>query len=170
MKKSKLFAAAFIAIGAMQVHAATTDWGPHDTVEFGDHKVLTPTSFEDTFGFSVTGGTSLSATAVSNNLGNAFNIDGGTVKLYEVAAGPDLLIGSFSFDGTTGSTSHSFDALASGDYYYLVSGDATGAAGGWYSVSSAIAAPVPEPHVTGLMLAGLGALGMLARRRCPKDL
>jgi hypothetical protein len=46
---------------------------------------------------------------------------------------------------------------------------ASGVVGGWYSLASAIAAPVPEPHVASLMLAGLGALGMLVRRRSRKE-
>ncbi|HJV61148.1 MAG TPA: FxDxF family PEP-CTERM protein [Albitalea sp.] len=170
MKKSKLLAAAAIALGTLQAHAVTTDWSSHDSIEFGDHKVLASGSFEDTFGFSLADTTTLSATAVSNNLGRAFNIDGGSVSLYEVAPGDDTLIGSFAFDGTTGSTAHTFNALASGDYYYQVSGNATGMAGGWYSLVSAAGAavtPVPEPHVASLMLAGLGVLGLVARRRQP---
>jgi len=170
MKNTHLIAAATIALGLAQgAHARTTDWGVHDPIEFGDHIILTQRSFEDSFTFSLTDATTfLDATAVSNNLGRAFRITDGLVQLYEVAPGPDTLIGSFSFDGTTGDTSHSFGGLSSGDYYYLVTGNTVGRAGGWYSLTSAIA-PVPEPHVMSLMLAGLGVLGMVALRRRPRD-
>jgi len=164
MKKSKVFAAALLAIGSLQAQAVTTDWGTHDAVEFDDRKVLSEGSFQDTYEFSLEDTTTLSATAVSNNLGRAFNITDGTVQLYEVAAGPDVLVGSFAYDGTTGSTSHTFDSLLGGDYYYLVSGLATGRVGGWYSLASAVTA-VPEPHVASLVLAGLGVLGLVSRRR-----
>jgi hypothetical protein len=169
MKKSKLLVAALIAAGAMQAHAVPTNWGPHDTIEFGDDKLLSTGTFEDAYAFSLADTTTLSASAVSNNLGQAFNIDDGTVRLFEVAPGPDVQVGSFTFDGTTGSTPHTFDSLSAGEYYYLVSGVASGVVGGWYSLASAIAAPVPEPHVASLMLAGLGALGMLVRRRSRKE-
>ena len=167
MKTMKLLAAATIAMGAMQAQAITTSWATHDAIEFGDDKVK-PGIFEDSFEFSLASLSSLMATAVSNNLGQAFNIDDGKVQLYQVAPGPDLLVGSFNFDGTTGSTPNSFNALTAGDYYYLVSGAATGHAGGWYSLSSAVAA-VPEPHTAVLLLAGLGALGVVARRRRPSQ-
>jgi hypothetical protein len=167
MKKIKLLAAAVIALGAMQAQAVTTAWATHDSVEFGDDKVK-PGVFEDSFEFSLTDLSSLMATAVSNNLGQAFNINDGLVQLYRVAPGPDFLVGSFNFNGTTGSTPNSFNALTVGDYYYRVSGAATGNAGGWYSLSSTVAA-VPEPHTAALMLAGLGALGLLVRRRRPRQ-
>src|SRR5213075_1326659 len=108
MKTKKLLAAAVLAMGAMQAQAVTTTWAAHDPIEFGDDKVK-PGTFEDSFEFSLTGLGSLMATAVSNNLGQAFNIDDGKVQLYQVAPGPDLLVGSFNFDGTTGSTPNSFN-------------------------------------------------------------
>ena len=167
MKTKKLIAMAAIAMGAFQAQAIPTSWGTHDPVEFGDDKVKAG-SFEDSFEFSLASLSTLMATAVSNNLGKAFNIDDGTVKLFQVAPGPDLLVGSFNFDGTTGSTPNSFSSLTAGDYYYLVTGLATGSAGGWYSLSSAVT-PVPEPHTAALLLGGLGALAVVARRRRPRQ-
>jgi hypothetical protein len=58
----------------------------------------------------------------------------------------------------------SSDNLAAGDYYVLVSGnlvsDTSASFGG-----AVMLAPVPEPETYGMMLAGLGVLGFLARRR-----
>jgi hypothetical protein len=167
MKRMKLLAVAAIAVSVLQAHAVTTNWGPHDAIEFGDDKV-SPGSFEDRFDFSLASTETLTATAVSNNLGQAFNINAGTVQLYQVAPGPDTLLGAFGFDGTTGSTPNTFSALVSGDYYYLVTGSASGHAGGWYSLASAVT-PVPEPHTAALVLAGLGVLGVVARRRRVAD-
>ena len=57
--------------------------------------------------------------------------------------------------------------LSAGNYYLQVTGNLVGntsaAFGG--AVSMAMAAPVPEPETIGMMLAGLGVLGFLARRR-----
>ena len=53
---------------------------------------------------------------------------------------------------------------AGNDYYFRVAGTVTGWAGGSYSFS-AVAQPIPEPETYALMLAGLGALGYMSRRR-----
>lgn len=58
----------------------------------------------------------------------------------------------------------SADSLATGSYYLQVSGtllsDTSGSFGG-----SVMLNPVPEPETYGMMLAGLGVVGMVARRR-----
>ena len=55
---------------------------------------------------------------------------------------------------------------AGGSYYLNVTGIANGAAGGIYNGAiSVVAVPVPEPETFVMMLAGLGALAFLARRR-----
>ena len=79
----------------------------------------------------------------------------------------------FDFDDTTvsssvipGSNSLSL-ALSSqpaGDYYLVVSGIANGTQGGIYTGAISVTA-VPEPETYAMMLAGLAALGFLARRR-----
>ena len=156
-------AAATVALGALPASAVTTDWGLHDAFEIGADKVPAG-AIDDTFEFSLVDPASLTATAVSNNLGEGFHIESGEVSLYKVEAGPDTLVGSFAFDGTTGSTPHSFASLLSGDYFYRVAGDATGNAGGWYALASAVAA-VPETNIGALMAAGLCVLMLVSRRR-----
>ena len=52
-------------------------------------------------------------------------------------------------------------------YYFKVSGNAAGSAGGAYAFLAS-AAPVPEPQAYLLMLAGLAAVGSIVRRRRPR--
>ncbi|MBA5687597.1 FxDxF family PEP-CTERM protein [Rugamonas apoptosis] len=55
--------------------------------------------------------------------------------------------------------------LAAGNYTLEVDGYVASANGGSYSGNIAVAAAVPEPETYGMLLAGLGLLGVLARRR-----
>jgi hypothetical protein len=109
-------------------------------------------SFQDTCLFSPMEVSALFSTAVSNNLTNVLGLSDGMVSLYMEAGAVDTALGSFSFTDSTGSISHAFCALSAGDYYYSVSGNGTGAVGGFYTISS-------------LVMAGLGAIGFVARRR-----
>jgi hypothetical protein len=56
----------------------------------------------------------------------------------------------------------SFAGLTSGDYTLVFAGFSTGK--GTFG-GNVYATPVPEPETYAMMLAGLGALGFLARRR-----
>ena len=92
---------------------------------------------------------------------------------------PNLLLGSAFDDHSTGSRFLSFSYhLTPGTYYAAVSGyragwqdfDGGGHSGWTYnlllnSVTVAPAPPVPEPGTVAMLLAGLGVLGMVARRR-----
>lgn len=151
------------ALAAHAAVAADIDWGAHGTLELVAQTV-DPGDFSDTIFFTLPKDTGLAATAVSNNLLSVLGIMDGTLSLYFDKPGPDTLIGSFSFDGTTGSSSLSFAPTLAGDYYYLVSGTATGSSGGFYSLSSTTL-PVPEPRTWSLALSGLMAAGLVARRR-----
>lgn len=51
-----------------------------------------------------------------------------------------------------------------GEYFFQISGTATGIAGGQY-VFTATTAPVPEPETYAMLMAGLGVMGAIAVRR-----
>jgi hypothetical protein len=94
-------------------------------------------------------------------------------------ATPNLLLASAFDDNSTSSRFLSFSyQLTPGTYYAAVSGYRTGwqdfdggGHSGWTyslllnSVAVVPAAPVPEPGAMAMLLAGLGVLGMVARRR-----
>lgn len=164
MKRLKTIAAAALTMAALHAHAVSTDWGGHDAVELGEDKVARG-SFEDTYRFSLDDGTTLSATALSNDRGRGFRISDGLVSLYQESLSGDLLVDSFGFDGSTGDSPFTFGSLLAGDYFYEVSGVATGRAGGWYSLASTPVSAVPEPNVAALLAAGFGVLVLVSRRR-----
>jgi hypothetical protein len=90
-----------------------------------------------------------SATLFSNADGNLFNGDDSMVKT-----------------GTATSSGISFTngASAAGTYYLNVTGISTGPQGGLYNGAISVAA-VPEPETYAMLLAGLGVMGFIARRR-----
>lgn len=75
-----------------------------------------------------------------------------------VAAGEQLGTGSIDL------WSLSANGLAEGNYYVQVSGTLVSTGSGSFGANLNLA-PVPEPETYGMMLAGLGILGMLSRRR-----
>lgn len=148
---------------AFNAQADTTDWGVHAPLEVGVNR--TPVgSFEDNYLFSFDQPLALFNTTVANNQLPVLHITDGMVTLFREAGAVDVALGAFAFDGTTGSTTHSFGNLGVGDYYYQVTGVGTGTRGGFYTISSTVT-PVPEPETYALMLAGLGAVGFLVKRR-----
>lgn len=165
--KLKLLAAAALSAVAVGAYAAdqSQDWGVHDDLEVAaalhDEGVG---SFTDTYTFSIPGMSDVASTTVANNLLTVLGLDNGQVSLFREAGATDDLIGSYKFDGTTGNTWHTMMGLAAGDYYYQVTGDTTGSVGGFYSITSTVT-PVPEPETYAMLLAGLGVVGSLYRRR-----
>ena len=164
MQMKHLAIALGTALAAQGAFASDVNWGEHGTLEFVASTVE-PGAFSDTVLFTLPDATSLAATAVTNNLLSLLGITDAKLSLYFDNAGPDTLIGSFDFDGTTGSRPVTFTpTTGAGNYYYLITGLATGSSGGFYSLSSTTL-PVPEPRTWSLALSGLLAAGLVARRR-----
>lgn len=132
--------------------------------------------FADHFTFSVNdmgGPMNFDAIVSSISRSEDTGLDFSGLSLYRVGGG-------MGTDGTSGDTlissgtslqsgamdvwTLSSDNLQAGDYYVMVSGnlvsDTSASFGG-----AVMLAPVPEPETYGMMLAGLGVLGFLARRR-----
>jgi hypothetical protein len=132
-------------------------------------------TFADHFTFSVTGTTTSNFDAIISSISRSADtgLDISGLSLYRVGGGTgtggtlgDTLVSSGSSlqSGSMDVWTLSSDNLAAGSYYVLVSGnlvsDTSASFGG-----AVMLAPVPEPETYGMMLAGLGVLGFLARRR-----
>ena len=132
-------------------------------------------TFADHFTFSVEGTTGMNFDAIISSISRSADtgLDISALSLYRVGGGTgtggtagDTLVSSGKSlnTGTMDVWSLSSNNLAAGSYYVLVSGnlvsDTSASFGG-----AVMLAPVPEPETYGMMLAGLGVLGFLARRR-----
>ena len=129
-------------------------------------------SFDDFFNFVISGApTNSGSTAELQNILSGFNITGGMLSLYQDVGpagkdGGDILLGTDTFEFTTGGAQLD-KMLANGNYFYEVSGTGVGTQGGRYDFVAA-SLPVPEPETYALMLAGLGVIGFIGRRRLNK--
>lgn len=114
--------------------------------------------FQDVYSFTIADPGSLSGNVVAVNFGG-YNILGLSVTLQDSSF---AIIGS----DNTPLDGFSFGGLSAGNYALNVLGFATGSQGGFYAGGLvAQTAPIPEPETYALMLAGLGIVGFIARRR-----
>lgn len=129
-------------------------------------------TFSDKFTFSVTGTSAMNLNAIVSSISPSATtgLDFTGLSLYGVGTGgaADKLIasGSGNASGPIDVWTLSTNSLTAGNYYLQVSGKMVGTtAGSFGGAMMMMAAPVPEPETYGMMLAGLGVLGFLARRR-----
>lgn len=150
--------------------ATTTVLGPAvagTPLPFGGF--ATPGSFGDLFTFTLpaNGGSGYSVVNFPFSIptGN-FNVIFSSMALFSNADGI-LFNGDDTFLTSAvgaGPLAFSWGATVGGSMYLTVNGVATGTNGGVYNGAISVTA-VPEPETYAMMLAGLGALGFLARRR-----
>jgi hypothetical protein len=124
-------------------------------------------TFADRFTFSVGGttGSSLDAiiSSVSRSADTGLDITG--VSLYNATGNTLISSGKSLQSGNIDVWTISTNNLVAGNYYLQVSGNLVSDQAASFGGAVSLAAPVPEPETYGMMLAGLGVLGYLARRR-----
>lgn len=120
-------------------------------------------TFSDKFTFSTIGINFVDSlvSSISRTATVGLNITG--FALYD--SGNTLVSnGTMLGSGAIDLWSLSADNLAQGNYYVQVSGSLVSNTSGSFGANLNVT-PIPEPETYGMMLAGLGVLGFLARRR-----
>jgi hypothetical protein len=183
MIKSSLkvgIAAAMLASASFGAHATTTDLGEVSTsvpTTFTGTVLGNATTFSDIFNFTLQQPNASSGYDVVN-----FPVDLGEVGTLGTVLSTMSLV-SYGADNTQGTVddqvlqsvvlpsagntqdhlSLAWDGPLTGGHYLNITGVTSGSLGGIYSGS--IAATVPEPETYAMLLAGLGLMGAVVRRR-----
>lgn len=162
-KTSVALAIAVSALAAGSAQATTFNAGVIGTTS--QSFIHTPGFFQDTINFSIAAPSNLTGAATSLKLSFAsftfLDIANLTVNLLNNSH-PNGTVNYGSFAGN--GTGYTFNLPAAGNYHIDITGVATGINGGTYGVALT-AAPVPEPETYAMLLAGLGVMGAIARRR-----
>jgi hypothetical protein len=169
--------AALLAGASVGANAATTDLG---TISLGEPATFSGvvqgsgTSINDLFTFTLDSGNTSSGYSVVNIplsfTGGEWNTALATLTLSSnadgiVGNGDDQMLASAIWNqgsNSNDSLSLSYDSAITGPAYITITGVTDGGNGGVYA--GAIAA-VPEPETYAMLLAGLGLMGAVVRRR-----
>ena len=172
-----LAAMAALSVGSAQAAAETKtlNWGtliPADTKTgqptFNNQfTVLSGDTYDNFYTFSLGTTYTLKATAVANNSDdNESVLSNNTVILAKENTDKSFTnIDKFTF--VDKSQTYNFGILASGDYRYEITGKSTGTDDGLGNISTRVIAvsAVPEAETYAMLLAGLGLMGFMSRRR-----
>lgn len=121
-------------------------------------------TFSDRFDFNLSTGGNIVADllSLSGNAKNGLDITG-----YALYGTSGLITnGTQLSTGLTDQWSLTSNALSAGSYYLLVTGSSMSNSAGKFYGSVAVS-PVPEPATYGMLIAGLGLIGFMGRRRKP---
>jgi hypothetical protein len=160
---------------ASMSHAATTDLGtigPGYSEYFSIERLGV---FEDFYTFSLLGSANIDVKrTITFTMDDALNefrsgFNNLTRGLYDADTNTELSWSSYVEHGQT----YFYTNLDAGDYYFRVAGEAWKAADfvpnpRYNALVNISAAPVPEPETYAMLLAGLGILGTVVRRRSNK--
>ena len=165
MKFSKTLLAAALCLATS---AALAGGGPltfvGTTASFNSSAAIVDSPITDVYTFSVASSSTATGQVGSAQLVPTSDFDFTSI----VVNGPS---GSFNFAMLLGDPNETWGMspvlLAAGDYTLTVKGiiSAPAAVGSYGGNFNLVAAPVPEPETYALMMAGLGVLGFVARRR-----
>jgi len=152
---SVLLAAGLVASASASAGTYNLNTLPSGLTTFSE--TVSPGSFSDTVDFTLSKlsklGAGVGSTSISIFGTSLYSISGLNVAVYnshnvELGSGTDVTLNS----------------LQSGNYYAVITGKATGVAGGLYSGAFSVSA-VPESSTWGMLAVGLGLLGYTASRR-----
>ena len=121
--------------------------------------------FNDLFAFNVSKTSDLSVVlnSRSSSAANGLNLTG--FGLYSSVGNTLVLGGDQLLTGIDDKWTLSYANLAAGSYYLKVSGNVVSNTGAAFSANGSLVSAVPEPSTYAMLLAGLGLLGFMARRR-----
>lgn len=134
--------------------------GFHDSIS---QLHLPGTTFLDHFTFSLSPPSNFNSFAATLDLGTVSQISGISASLF--TGGGALVASGIPFGSALSIVPTT--SIASGAYDLRVSGTVTGTLGGSFAgtLNASPTAPIPEPETYAMMLAGLGLMGFVARRR-----
>lgn len=164
MKFNKFIAAAALSMVAASSFAdtggAALDLSSGST--FFGRTPVGPT-FVDTYTFTLAGSSFLTVGSVDSSAIGSQDIDFTSIMLMQGAN----TMATFANMGTDAQEHYTLSQtlLTAGSYSIVVSGTQTPGAASYAGNLAVVAAPVPEPETYALLLAGLGVLGFVARRR-----
>ena len=163
-------ALALVGVGASAT--TTTDWGalgPTADVAYVTYHTTGPV--DDVYSFSLGSVSDVDAYAEEFE-SRSVSLSGATFTLFSGTfgdAGATQVGTSFTFSNTANEQVYS--SLATGDYYFEITGTSAGSAGSAYDFEASANTPgggasdAPEPGTAALMLAGLGMVGFISTRR-----
>jgi hypothetical protein len=172
MKLKSLATAVVIAFSALGANATTTNLGAAVAgTPLSFNSGLVPVgSFDDYFTFTLPTNSGAGFSAITFDIPVLFSTTFTSASFFSNADGikgneDDTNVGTFTTSAKA--LSLAMAPVAAGAYYINIKGTSSGSFGGAYngSISTTAVTAVPEPESYAMLLAGLGLMGVIARRR-----